>query len=244
MHPTWWRGDGVPASVRHETASCDQPAGAPAEVDLIAIVDYGVGYLRSVQKAVERVGSAATVTGDAAELAAAAGIILPGVGAFGKGMDNLVSRGLVQPLLSEVNAGKPLLGICLGMQLLFEESEEMGQHKGLGLLPGRVVRFPQGSLKVPHIGWNRLRPNPDRAASDPLLEGIEDGAYAYFVHSYYARPDDQEDILTETDYGFDFASMVGRGRVWGAQFHPEKSQDVGLRLLENFGQVVQREGRP
>jgi glutamine amidotransferase len=203
---------------------------------MIAIVDYGVGNLRSVQKAVERVGAKAVVTSDAADLADARGVILPGVGAFGKGMDSLRARNLVAPLLDQVNAGKPLLGICLGMQLLFEVSEEMGIHEGLGLLPGRVLRFPEGELKVPHIGWNQLRIRPN-----PLLQGIRDGSHAYFVHSYYPEPGEPDDILAETDYGLDFASVVGRGKVWGAQFHPEKSQDVGLRLLENYARLVAEE---
>ena len=204
---------------------------------MIAIVDYGVGNLRSVQKALERVGATADVTSDPAALDAAQGVVLPGVGAFGDGMDSLRARQLVAPVLRQVEAGKPLLGICLGMQLLFEESEEMGRHQGLGLLPGRVVRFPEGELKVPHIGWNQLQraePRPEMA----LLEGIGDGAYAYFVHSYYPIPDEPGDLLATTEYGLEFASVVGRGRVWGAQFHPEKSQDVGLRLLQNFAGLV------
>ena len=204
---------------------------------MIAIVDYGVGNLRSVQKALERMGAEAVVSSDAAVLDAAQGVVLPGVGAFGDGMDNLRARGLVEPVLSQVARRKPFLGICLGMQLLFEESEEMGHHKGLGLLPGRVVRFPEGELKVPHIGWNQLQkaePRPEMA----LLAGIGDGAYAYFVHSYYPVPDEPGDLLATTEYGLEFASVVGRGQVWGAQFHPEKSQDVGLRLLENFARLV------
>jgi glutamine amidotransferase len=204
---------------------------------MIVIVDYGIGNLRSVQKALERVGAAAIVSGDPAVLDAALGVVLPGVGAFGDGMANLRSRNLVEPVLRQVQAGKPLLGICLGMQLLFEESEEMGRHQGLGLLPGRVVRFPEGELKVPHVGWNRLRVRENR-----LLAGIEDGAYAYFVHSYYPLPEIPGDVLAVTEYGGEFASVVGRGLVWGAQFHPEKSQEVGLRLLLNFAQVV-RDGR-
>jgi glutamine amidotransferase len=160
-------------------------------------------------------------------------VVLPGVGAFGDGMAHLRARELVQPVLRQVEAGKPLLGICLGMQLLFEESEEMGQHTGLGLLPGRVVRFPEGDLKVPHIGWNQLQ-----VRDDPLLAGIGDGSYAYFVHSYYVAPAQGQDVLATTEYGIQFAAVVGRARVWGAQFHPEKSQEVGLRLLQNFTQLV------
>jgi glutamine amidotransferase len=208
---------------------------------MIAIVDYGVGNLRSVEKALQRVGARAMVTADPAVLDAAQGVVLPGVGAFGDGMAQLRARQLVDPVMRQVERRKPLLGICLGMQLLFEESDEMGLHRGLGLLPGRVVRFPEGELKVPHIGWNQLwraDPCPEMA----LLEGIPHGAHAYFVHSYYAAPEESGDVLASTDYGFEFASVVGRGRIFGAQFHPEKSQDVGLRLLRNFADMVAGRG--
>ena len=205
---------------------------------MITIVDYGVGNLRSVQKALERVGARAVVSDDPAVLDAAQGVILPGVGAFGDAMANLRSRQLLAPVLRQAEKGKPLLGICLGMQLLFNESEEMGHHPGLGLLPGRVVRFPEGKLKVPHIGWNQLRLATAAMTGEGLLHGMAPGAYAYFVHSYYAIPEQEADVLATTEYGVAFASVVGRGTVWGAQFHPEKSQEVGLRLLENFAQLV------
>jgi glutamine amidotransferase len=208
---------------------------------MITIVDYGVGNLRSVQKALERVGATAVVSDDPDALEAARGVVLPGVGAFGDGMAELRRRGLVEPLRRWAAAGRPLLGICLGMQLLFDSSEEMGDHQGLGLLPGRVVRFPPGDLKVPHVGWNQLRlAGSSSQGKDPLLAGIADGAYAYFVHSYYAEPAEPGDVLATTDYGLSFAAVVGRGRVWGAQFHPEKSQEVGLQLLSNFWRLVQR----
>ena len=210
---------------------------------MIAIVDYGIGNLRSVEKALQRVGAEAGVTADPGVLDAAHGIVLPGVGAFGDGMAHLRARRLVDPVLRQVERGKPLLGICLGMQLLFEESDEMGLHRGLGLLPGRVVRFPEGELKVPHIGWNQLwraKPGPEMA----LLEDIPHGAHAYFVHSYYAAPEEPGDVLARTDYGIEFAAVVGRGRIFGAQFHPEKSQDVGLRLLKNFAGMVAGSGEP
>jgi glutamine amidotransferase len=200
---------------------------------MIAIVDYGMGNLRSVQKALELVGAEAVVTDEAAVLDAAQGIVLPGVGAFGDAVDNIRTRQLAAPVLRQAAKQKPLLGICLGMQLLFDESEEMGRHRGLGLLPGRVVRFPEGELKVPHIGWNQLQ-----GVRGAPLEGIRPEAYAYFVHSYYVAAEEPSDVLATTEYGVTFASVVGRGLVWGAQFHPEKSQEVGLRLLENFFHLV------
>lgn len=200
---------------------------------MIAIVDYGVGNLRSVQKALERVGASAVVTSDPAVLDASQGIVLPGVGAFGDAMANLRARRLRAPVSHQAQQGKPLLGICLGMQLLFEESEEMGHYQGLGLLPGQVVRFPEGELKVPHIGWNQLR-----TMEGALLQGIPTGAYAYFVHSYYVAPVEPVDVLATTRYGIEFAAVVGRGTIWGAQFHPEKSQEVGLRLLQNYARLV------
>lgn len=202
---------------------------------MIVIIDYGVGNLRSVQKALEQVGAAAIVSGDPASLDRADGIVLPGVGAFGDGMDHLRARGWVAPLREKARAGVPLLGICLGMQLLFDESEEMGRHAGLGLLPGRVVRFAEGDLKVPHVGWNQLQ-----VRKGALLAGIPSGSYAYFVHSYYSLPADEGDVWATTEYGLEFASVVGRGKVMGAQFHPEKSQEVGLRLLRNFADGVER----
>ena len=210
---------------------------------MIAIVDYGVGNLRSVQKALERVGAMAVVSADPATLDAAQGIVLPGVGAFGDGMAQLQTRHLVEPVLRQVAQDKPLLGICLGMQLLFDESEEMGLHQGLGLLPGRVVRFPEGDLKVPHIGWNQLHLASARPEME-ILSGIAPGAHAYFVHSYYVVPAEPADVLATTDYGLEFAAVVGRDRVWGAQFHPEKSQEVGLQLLANFWRLVQAGGGP
>jgi glutamine amidotransferase len=159
------------------------------------------------------------------------------VGAFGDAMDNLRAAALIDPIRRVIRAGTPLLGICLGLQLLFEVSEEMGEHEGLGLLPGRVVRFGD-ELKVPHIGWNQLDFVASRAG-DPLLRGIPDHSYAYFVHSYHAMPDDRAAVLTTTAYGIDFVSVVARDNIFGAQPHPEKSQEVGLQLLRNFAAIVQ-----
>lgn len=210
----------------------------------IAIIDYGMGNLRNVQKAFEHIGVAAQISAQPDDLDTADGLILPGVGAFGDAMDNLHAADLVDPIQRHVRDGKPLLGICLGLQLLFEESEEMGCHQGLGLLPGRVIRFAE-RLKVPHIGWNQLEicqcPGVEtRAAQAALLDGIPNGSYAYFVHSYYAMPSDLSCVLATTRYGIEFASVVGAGNVFGAQPHPEKSQEVGLRLLKNFAALVER----
>ncbi|MEJ5198815.1 MAG: imidazole glycerol phosphate synthase subunit HisH, partial [Anaerolineae bacterium] len=160
-----------------------------------------------------------------------------GVGAFGDAAANLRAAGFEEPLLRATAAGVPLLGICVGMQLFFDESEEMGRHRGLGIIPGRVVRFAGGQLKVPHIGWNQLH----HAGRDPLLAGVPDGAYAYFVHSYYCAPADPSHIVATTDYGITYASVVRRDNVWGIQCHPEKSQAVGLRILRNFVSIVARQ---
>ncbi|MDR0268902.1 imidazole glycerol phosphate synthase subunit HisH [Paenibacillus sp.] len=196
----------------------------------IAIVDYGMGNLHSVSKAVERLGAEALVTGDRAELLEADGIILPGVGAFGDAMQHLQESGLAGVMKEAAAAGRPLLGICLGMQLLFESSEEYGQHEGLGILPGRVVRFPEGELKVPHMGWNRLEFIQEE---DPLLAGLAEG-HVYFVHSYHVLPEVKSDLLAVTDYGQAVTAVVGRGPVYGMQFHPEKSGELGMELLGRF----------
>ncbi len=195
----------------------------------IVIVDYGVGNFRSVQKAFEAVGVAAQITSSVAAVEQAEIVVLPGVGAFGDAMRHLRERGLDQPVLSAAHSGKPLLGICVGLQLLFEESEEMGRHAGLGLLPGKVVRFPQG-LTVPHMGWNQIQPQQDH----PLLHHIEPGDFAYFAHSYFAVPARPDHVIACTDYGQPFASVVGRDNICAIQFHPEKSQQVGRRILKNF----------
>ena len=195
---------------------------------MIAIIDYGMGNLHSVSKAVERLGCEARVTSDPREILAADGAILPGVGAFGDAMANLRETGLVDTVKEYAASGKPFLGICLGMQLLFTESEEHGTHRGLDLLPGRVVRF-QGDYKVPHMGWNELTFKQE----SPLFEGVESG-HVYFVHSYHALPERESDLLAVTDYHQPVTAIVGRGSVYGMQFHPEKSGELGMALLRKF----------
>ncbi|GGG05131.1 imidazole glycerol phosphate synthase subunit HisH [Paenibacillus abyssi] len=195
---------------------------------MIAIIDYGMGNLHSVSKAVERLGYETLVTADPKEILEAEGAILPGVGAFGDAMQNLHNTGLDEVTKFYAQSGKPLLGICLGMQLLFSTSEEHGLSEGLNLLPGSVERF-QGSYKVPHMGWNRLTFHQD----SPLFKGLEQG-HVYFVHSYHAKPERAEDLLATTDYHQQVTAIVGRGNVYGMQFHPEKSGDLGMQLLDNF----------
>jgi glutamine amidotransferase len=204
---------------------------------MIAIIDYGMGNLRSVQKGFEKVGFEAVVTSDPRVVLEAERIVLPGVGAFPDCMRNLEHGGFIEPILKVIREGRPFLGICLGLQLLFTESEEFGIHKGLDVIPGRVVRFPEGmeeeeeELKVPHMGWNQLsfkhRP--------PAFSGIPDGTNFYFVHSYYVQPDDSSVIATTTRYGIDFCSSVWKDNIVATQFHPEKSQEKGLAILQNFG---------
>jgi imidazole glycerol-phosphate synthase subunit HisH len=201
---------------------------------MIAIIDYEMGNLRSVQKGFERVGHAATITREAAALAAAERIVLPGVGAFRDAVAALRERQLVDPIREAIAAGKPFLGICLGLQLLFERSSEDGEHEGLGVIPGEVRRFSvPADYKVPHMGWNQVRFR--RRA--PLFEGVDDGAHFYFVHSYYVAPSDAVWVATETDYATPFCSSVWRGNLFAVQFHPEKSQAAGLRLLKNFAEL-------
>lgn len=211
---------------------------------MIGVIDYGASNLRSVMHALHHLGVDAHVADHPGGLRGADAIILPGVGAFGAGMAQIRARGFEDPVRRAAADGLPLLGICLGMQFLFEVSEEMGEYSGLGLLGGRVQRFPEdrmGGLKVPHMGWNQLHP----ARESALLAGLPEAAYAYFVHSYYCAPSDPADTLATTDYGLDFTSVVARGNVYGVQFHPEKSQAVGLRILRNFvGMVEAQTARP
>jgi glutamine amidotransferase len=195
---------------------------------VIAIVDYGIGNLGSVTKAFRHVGAETVLSGDPQRLLAADALVLPGDGAFGATMDEVRGRGLLPVLAEAARRGTPLLGICIGMQLLFEESEEHGRHTGLGLLPGRVRRF-ETQLPVPHMGWNALR----RVREHPVLDGMEDGAYVYFVHSYYCDAG-ADVVLATSEYGREFAAVVGHGNIVGMQFHPEKSQAVGLRMIGDW----------
>jgi len=206
---------------------------------MIAIIDYGMGNLRSVQKGFEKTGFEAVVTADPKVVLAADKIVLPGVGAFPDCMRNLEQGGFVEPILKVIREGRPFLGICLGLQLLFTESEEFGVHKGLDVIPGRVVRFPEGmeengeELKVPHMGWNQL----SIKRRPPAFTGLEEGTNVYFVHSYYVKPADESVIATTSRYGIEFCSSIWRDNIVATQFHPEKSQEKGLQILKNFGEI-------
>ena len=208
---------------------------------MVVIVDYGMGNLRSVSKALESLGAAVRVSSSPDDVAKAEKLILPGVGAFPAAMRELAARNLVEPIKEAIGRGVPYLGICLGLQLLFDESEEGEGANGLGIFPGRVRRFSSNGaapLKIPHMGWNQVT---GHQTSDirhqhtcPLLKGIPEGSFVYFVHSYYADPADRSVVTLEADYGGPFAAMVWRGNLYATQFHPEKSQSIGLQLLKNF----------
>jgi glutamine amidotransferase len=206
---------------------------------VIAIIDYGMGNLGSVKKAFSRLGYEAAITGDPAEVRKADRVILPGVGAFGACMANLKATGLDSVVRESVSSGKPFLGICLGMQLLLSVSEELGTWDGLGIVPGKVIRFdfsslPNGdSLKIPQIGWNQIKIKKQI----PLFEGVPDGSMMYFVHSYYCVPDDSSVVAAVTDHGIDYCSIIGVDNVFATQFHPEKSGEIGLQILRNFGKL-------
>jgi glutamine amidotransferase len=210
---------------------------------MIAIIDSGIANLRSVEKALQRLSVEAQVIEDPAQLRAAAGIILPGVGAFADGIAKLRSHGFVESLRQEIERGKPVLGICLGLHFLFSESEEFGLHRGMDLIPGRVVRFRDdlpdpatagGRLKVPHMGWNQVR--IERPA--PIFQGLPEEPFFYFVHSYFVEPADSAVTAGTTDYGLRFTSVIWRDNLFATQFHPEKSQAVGLQLLRNFAALA------
>jgi len=198
---------------------------------MIALVDYGMGNLRSVEKALQQAGAVVRVVQDAAGVRGARAVVLPGVGAFGDCLANLRRAGLTEAIGEVVRSGRPFLGICLGFQALFESSAEAPGVAGLGLFAGTVPRFANGKLKVPHMGWNQLRvQRPDC----PMLAGIADRSFVYFVHSYFCAPRDEAVVCGTTEYGVEFCSMLWSGNVYATQFHPEKSQGVGLRMLENF----------
>ncbi|NJD69677.1 MAG: imidazole glycerol phosphate synthase subunit HisH [candidate division NC10 bacterium] len=210
---------------------------------MIAIIDSGIANLRSVQKGFERVGADARIVDDPGTLRDAFGIVLPGVGAFADGIGKLQDGGFVEPLLRAIEAGKPVLGICLGLHFLFSESEEFGHHAGLNIIKGRVVRFTNAAvvaarepplLKIPHMGWNRIR--IERQA--PIFKDIPDGAFFYFVHSYFVQPEDERVIAATTEYGRRFTSALWRENLFACQFHPEKSQVLGLQLLRNFASLT------
>ena len=207
---------------------------------MIALINYGMGNLRSVQKALEYLGAEAYITRDPADLHAADAIVLPGVGAFGAAMQRLDESGMTTALRRTIEAGKPFLGICLGLQLLFESSSESPGVQGLSVLKGRVVGFretPNFPMRVPHMGWSRLRhAQPDY----PLWRGVPDGAYVYFVHSYYPQPADEGVVTAYCDYGVRFPCAVARGSLHAVQFHPEKSSEVGLQILRNFCTLINR----
>ena len=207
---------------------------------MIAIIDYGMGNLRSVQKGFEKVGHEAVVTSDTKTILDADRVVLPGVGAFADCMRNLERQGLVGSVYKVIQSGRPFMGICLGLQLLFEEGEEFGVHKGLGVLKGRVVRFPtevennaEGIYKIPHMGWNKIA----KRSNAPHLADVPDGSFFYFVHSYFVKPDDQSVAATTTSYGVEFVSSVWKDNIFATQFHPEKSQEMGLRILKKFGEL-------
>ena len=209
---------------------------------MIAIVDYQMGNLRSVQKAFESRGFDAVVTDDVGAIRDSGGVVLPGVGAFGDCYRELNSRGLIDPLLEWIDSGRPFLGIGLGLQILLSGSGESETTPGFNVIPGRVRKFPAGELKVPHMGWNQVKYGTDSADDPtggcPIFKGIPDGTYFYFVHSYYVDPDDRLAVAGSTDYGITFASAIWQGNLFATQFHPEKSQQAGLKLIENFAKLA------
>jgi len=203
---------------------------------MIVIVDYGMGNLKSVEKGFKKVGIDAVVTSNPKVVDDAEAIVLPGVGAFRDCIRNLTDLSLTESVITSINKGKPFLGICLGLQVLFSESEEFGICKGLDIFRGRVTRFQEGLLKVPHMGWNTVK----IINRPPILSDIEDNAFFYFVHSFYVVPEDSDIIAATTDYGTTFTSMIWKDNVFATQFHPEKSQELGLKVLAGFGKFVKK----
>ena len=202
---------------------------------MIAVIDYGMGNLRSVEKGLEKVGAKEVVIVSHPDiLKDAQKVVLPGVGAFKDAITGLEERGLISPIKDFIKSGKPFLGICLGLQILFSESEEGGLYKGFDIIKGRVKRLPGGDVKIPHIGWNSIKKLKMRIKECPLLIDVPDNAYFYFDHSYYVDPVDDEVIATETIHGINFASMLWKDNIYATQFHPEKSQRLGLEILEKF----------
>jgi len=196
---------------------------------MIAVIDYGMGNLRSVAKALEVVGAEVKVTDRLENITSAEAIVLPGVGAFYRGMENLKRLGILPAILDVIKKNKPFLGICLGLQLLFTESEEYGIHSGLDIIKGKVRRF-NPNVKIPHMGWNQIK----FKVKSQIFKGIPDNSYFYFVHSYYVEPEDRDVIVAETFYREQFPSIIVKDNIWAVQFHPEKSSDLGLKILENF----------
>ncbi|SNR79335.1 imidazole glycerol phosphate synthase subunit HisH [Desulfurobacterium atlanticum] len=204
---------------------------------MIAVIDYGMGNLRSVSKAIEHVGGSVVVTDNLLKIKDAKGVVLPGVGAFKDAVRNLKDRGLWEVIIEEVKEGKPFLGICLGLHLLFEVGYEFGRTEGLGIVKGEVVRFELPSeYKIPHMGWNRIKIQK----KSEFLKDVRDGEFFYFVHSYYVKPKEKDVVLTLTDYGIDFVSSIEKDNIIATQFHPEKSQKAGLKLLKNFIEIVKK----
>lgn len=201
---------------------------------MIAITDYGMGNLRSVSKAFEHIGAGVSITSSAKEILKADALVVPGVGAFGDCITNLKHAGLIDTIKEFIKTGKPYLGLCLGMQILFDKSEEAQNISGLGILAGSVKKFPASlGLKIPHMGWNQIR-NTEYGIQNTILKNIPNNSYVYFVHSYYVDPDDKSVIATETEYGIKFCSMIHKNNIWATQFHPEKSQKIGLQILKDF----------
>ena len=201
---------------------------------MIAIIDYGAGNLQSVKKALDFIGAESVITDNPEEINRCDKILLPGVGSFGDAMESMTEKGLVETVRQNALSGKPFLGICLGLQLLFEESEESPGVKGLGIFKGKIKRFSSDmGLKIPHIGWNSL----EIRQNDTIFRDVPQNSYVYFVHSYYLHAEDEKDVAAITDYGIDFHSAVGKNNVFATQFHPEKSGDVGLQILRNFASM-------